>query len=461
MTKADEPRWQQRLTRGSSDGGHETTAQSASRWLHCTVAEACSAINYGLTAAATNQPSGLRFLRITDIVAGQIDWSTVPYVTVDSDTAKKYRLRHNDIVLARTGASTGVSAYIKDPPPAVFASYLVRLRAKSCFDGRFLAYYLKSEQFRQYIRGVLGDKSAQPNASARTMTAAPLRAPRDTKEQHAIAQFLGALDDRIELNRRMNETLEAMMRATFKSWFVDFDLVRAKMEGRETGLPHGIADMLPYRFIDSKIGEIPEGWEVFRLDRLANHHTQSIKPQDSPEMEYEHFSIPSYDASHRPAIEPGGAIRSNKTLVPDDAVLLSKLNPRIARVWVPGESTGRPQICSTEFLVFTPRSPANKSLLFALFSDQRFRNLLKSLVTGTSSSHQRVPPKALKAQEVLAGSPEAFAMFGEVTGGMLSRILKGRSEAATLDALRDTLLPKLISGEIRIPDAEKAWESVT
>ena len=167
-------------------------------------------------------------------------------------------------------------------------------------------------------------------------------------------------------------------------------------------------------------------------------------------MEYEHFSIPAYDAGQHPAVEPGVAIRSNKTVVPDDAVLLSKLNPRFARVWVPPDSMGRPQVCSTEFLAFTPKAPANRSLLFALFADQHFRALLKSLVTGTSKSHQRVPPPALKAHEVLAGSRRLFAVFGEATGGMLARILKNRSEAAILASLRDTLLPKLISGEMRL-----------
>ena len=272
----------------------------------------------------------------------------------------------------------------------------------------------------------------------------------DESEQRAIAHILGTLDDKIELNRRMNETLEAMARALFKSWFVDFDPVRAKLEGRDTGLPEHLADLFPDRLVDSEMGEMPEGWSVFRLDQLARHHTKSVSPYRSPDLEYEHFSIPAFDAGQRPAVDPGGSIRSNKTVVQEDAVLLSKLNPRIARVWVPAAASGRPQICSTEFLVFTPRPPANRSLLFALFADRRFRDLLKSLVTGTSKSHQRVPPKALKAHEVMAGSAEAFAAFGETMGAVLSQVLKNRSETSTLADLRDTLLPKLISGEIRV-----------
>ncbi|NLO34028.1 MAG: restriction endonuclease subunit S, partial [Candidatus Hydrogenedentes bacterium] len=200
-----------------------------SEWIKCSLADVCSSIDYGLTASATDQHTGLKFLRITDIVSGHIDWNAVPYVDANERAVAKYRLYDCDIVLARTGASTGSSIYIKSPPPAVFASYLVRLQVKSGFDPRFVAYYLWSQQFWTFIRGVLGDKSAQPNASASTMTSAPFCAPKNKGEQRAIARILSTFDDKIELNRRMNATLEAMAQAIFKSRNVDIDPVRAKM----------------------------------------------------------------------------------------------------------------------------------------------------------------------------------------------------------------------------------------
>jgi type I restriction enzyme, S subunit len=102
----------------------------AAEWIECSLAEACRSIDYGFTASAADHKSGPKFLRITDIVSGYIDWNTVPHVTADDETIAKYQLHDGDIVLARTGASTGASAYVKNPPPAVFASYLVRLQAK-------------------------------------------------------------------------------------------------------------------------------------------------------------------------------------------------------------------------------------------------------------------------------------------------------------------------------------------
>ena len=278
-------------------------------------------------------------------------------------------------------------------------------------------------------------------------------------EQRAIARVLGALDDKIELNRRMNETLEAMARALFKSWFVNFDPVRAKAKGRDTSLPDHIANLFPDRLVDSELGEIPEGWRVFCLDELADHHTLSMAPSARPEIEFEHFSIPAYDDGRTPSIQRGATIKSNKIIVPPNSVLLSKLNPEILRVWMPDSSNGDPQICSTEFLAFVPRRPANRSLLFSLFTSVNFQELLKSMVTGTSRSHQRVPPKALKRCEVLSGTPELFGKFDELVATMLDQAIANRAEACTLSALRDTLLPKLVSGELRLGDTVERLES--
>ena len=220
-------------------------------------------------------------------------------------TTDKYRLHHGDIVIARTGASTGVSAYVKEPPEAVFASYLIRLKTRPEFDARFMAYYLKSVGFVDFICGVLGDKSAQPNASASTMTAAPIRVPKSIGEQRAIAHVLGTLDDKIELNRRMNETLEEMTRALFKSWFVDFDPVRAKMDGRWRpgeflpGLPSHLYGLFPDRLVDSKLGPIPEGWEVGVLDDSIDLLSGGTPKTSIPE--YWDGDVPWYTAKDAPS----------------------------------------------------------------------------------------------------------------------------------------------------------------
>ena len=263
------------------EADHAVLVESAAQqrvdgWMECRLAEACSSINYGLTAPASSGKAGPHFLRITDIVSGHIDWKCVPHVVVDEYIELKYRLYDGDIVMARTGASTGMSTYVKNPPRAVFASYLVRLQAKPDFDARFLSYYLKSMEFWDFIRGVLGDKSAQPNASASTMTTAPLRVPKSKAEQRTIAHILGTLDDKIELNRRTNETLEAMAQALFKSWFVHFDPVRAKMEGRHTGLGDAMRQHRPHRAV--VVRQIVQTVEI-AAQTLLQHAQHQNPPQ--------------------------------------------------------------------------------------------------------------------------------------------------------------------------------------
>ena len=418
------------------------------------IEDVCVRVTSGGTPSRRNpsyyEGGGWPWLKTQELRDGWLDDSE-EHITEHAVASSSARiLPENTVLMAMYGATVGQLGILRRPMTCNQACCAMIVDPGQA-DYRYLFYQLLHARPR--IKS-LSTGAAQQNLSGRLIRSLTFSFP-SLSEQRAIAHVLGTLDDKIELNRRMNETLEAMARALFKSWFVDFDPVRAKMEGRDRGLPQDIADLFPDRLVDSEFGEIPEGWEVRRLDHLASHHTKSTSPYRFRELEYEHFSIPAFDAGQRPAIEPGRAIRSNKTVVPEDAVLLSKLNPRITRVWVPDDGSDRPQICSTEFLVFTPRSPGNRSLLFALFADQRFRGLLKSLVTGTSTSHQRVPHKVLKVQEVLAGSPRAFAVFGDAVGDMLRRILQNRSEAATLTALRDTLLPQLISGELRVHAAEK------
>ena len=335
------------------------------------------------------------------------------------------------------------------PPSAAHGStefIVIRGRA-GVTDSEFAYYLTQWEVVRSYAIDQMTGTSGRQRVPTDSLNHLAIPVP-SLPEQRAIARILGALDDRIELNRRMNETLEATARALFKSWFVDFDPVRAKMEGRDTGLPRRVADLFPDRLVASELGEIPEGWINYCLNDLAEHHTRSLTPSGHPETNFEHFSIPAYDKDRMPSIDRGDSIKSNKTVVPSGAVLLSKLNPEIPRVWMPGIGNGSLQLCSTEFLVFTARQCANRGLLFCLFTSAAFRETLQSMVTGTSRSHQRVPPAALKQCEILSGTPPLFSEFGKIAGTMLNQAVGKVAGAQVFAQIRDTLLPKLVSGEI-------------
>ena len=436
----------------------------AGQRVHCILADACSAINYGLTASASDDSVGLKFLRITDIVSGQLDWNTVPHVVVDNHNIMKYQLYDGDIVIARTGASTGVSLYIKNPPPAVFASYLVRLQAKPDFDARFLAYYLKSREFKEFISGVLGDKSAQPNASASTMTAAPLSAPKDKAEQRAIAHILGTLDDKIELNRRMNETLGEMARALFKSWFVDFDPVRAKMEGRDPDLPKHLADLFPDRLVDSGLGLIPEGWEVEALDECLDvakglsykgtgissdgvpmHNLNSIYGGGG----YKDDGIKYYNGDYQPrhVIQPGDVIVANTDLGHDRLLIgFAAIVPK---------RFGDNGLFSHHIYRVRPKGSfaLTPDFIYQLLNTQVMHSTVSGYANGTTVN--MLPADALRIPLIVIPPPQVVTTFSTIAEAARIRQEKFIVDSQTLLALRDVLLPKLISGELRVTDVER------
>ena len=279
------------------------------------------------------------------------------------------------------------------------------------------------------------------------------------EEQRAIAHILGTLDDKIELNRKQNETLEAMARALFKAWFVDFESVRAKQEGRWQrgqslpGLPAQLYDLFPDRLVESELGEIPEGWPIVAFGDVAHQVKGTLNPGGSPQESFTHYSLPAFDAGQAPVIELGSEIKSNKTPVPDGAVLVSKLNPHIPRIWMI-DNAGANAVCSTEFIAWAPKAPASGAFLYCLASSPEFNSAMRQLVTGTSNSHQRVKPDQLRDIRVVAASPGVIETFSEVVHSLMEQVLQGRNESRSLAQLRDTLLPKLISGELRIPDAD-------
>ena len=291
--------------------------------------------------------------------------------------------------------------------------------------------------------------STFPNVSASQIADMPYP-DLNVEEQKAIAHVLGTLDDKIELNRRMNETLEAMARALFKSWFVDFEPVRAKMEGRDTGLPSYLAALFPDRLVDSELGEIPEGWEVGQFSDVATQLRGNENPAISPDTVFSHFSIPAYDEGQTPKRELGGSIKSTKSRVLQDTVLLSKLNPEIKRVWLVDVVPNERAICSTEFLVLKAKPPFQSSYVYCLALSPFFRQQIESIVTGTSKSHQRAPADAVLSLEAFIPRTRVIETFVTSVSGLFRRSMTLRRESHALSAQRDELLPRLVSGQVRL-----------
>ena len=401
-----------------------------------------------------------------DVYSNRFIRSDLDFMTATATEREIQRctLQSGDVIITKDSEQyddIGVPALVRDDINNLICGYhlaILRPLQESVY-GPYLFYALQfrnvQHQFHAYANGVTRFGLRKDDILRVEIPLPPV------PEQRIIARVLSALDDRIELNRCMNETLEMMARTIFNDWFVDFGPTRTKVASREPYLPESIWTLFPDHLVDSELGEIPEGWSIYCLDGLAEHHTLSVTPSNHPETVFEHFSIPAYDRKRMPAIDRGEDINSNKTVVPSGAVLLSKLNPEIPRVWIPDGSDGGPQICSTEFLAFVAREPASRPLLFCLFTNVTFGEILRSMVTGTSKSHQRVPAAALKRRKVMAGTPALFGRFGELVGPMLERVAGNRIETQILATLRDTLFPKLVSGELRLSEAVERSESVT
>jgi len=270
-------------------------------------------------------------------------------------------------------------------------------------------------------------------------------------EQRAIATVLAALDDKIELNREANETLEATARTIFKSWFVDFDPVHAKAEGsKPCGMEIGNAALFPNSLQDSSLGKIPKGWTIRKVRDLIELSHETLNPSQFPEEVFHHYSIPAFDEQRWPAEEKGDDIKSNKIIAPPDVILLSKLNPRIPRVWMPQVSGVRRSIASTEFLAATAKRGLSREFVYALFTSQSFLEVFTTLVTGTSGSHQRVKPEFLLEMDLIIPPTTCMDSFVQIAGPLYSRVIHNLTESRTLAAIRNALLPKLVSGEIRV-----------
>lgn len=317
-------------------------------------------------------------------------------------------------------------------------------------DDPLFVYYNLSNR-KAEIRALAGG-SAQPILNKSAFGQLDILLPPPI-EQRAIAHILGTLDDKIELNRRINETLEAMARALFKSWFVDFDPVRAKAEGRDPGLPKPIADLFPDRLVDSELGEIPEGWEVGKLGDVSEHPRRSVQPDtiepDVPYIALEHMPKRCIALSDWGVAE---GLESNKFGFKKGEILFGKLRPYFHKVGV-APCDG---VCSTDIVVVAPQEPHWFAFVLGLISSDEFVEFTNAGSTGTKMPRTSWADMA-RYELVKPPSPIAKA-FTDLMRPSVERIIAGIHESRSLALVRDALLPKLISGELRAKNAERIIE---
>ncbi len=321
-------------------------------------------------------------------------------------------------------------------------------------DPQFISYFLRALDFSAY-----SDKAAVPGLNRNHLHQNVVQIPTNVTNQRAIAFILGSLDDKIELNRRMNETLEAMARAIFKDWFVDFGPVRAKVEGRDTGFPRHISDLFPDGFVDSELGEAPDGWEVRPLPDLiaVNPQRRLRKGEIAPYLDMANMPV----KGHVPASVVNRRFGSGMRFLNGDT-LVARITPcfengKTAYVdFLRAEQVGWG---STEYIVLCSKPPIPSEFAYCLARSTRFRQFAIQSMTGTSG-RQRVQAKALDQFMLACPTGQVAVAFGTLVRPIMSRVSAAARETQSLANLRDALLPKLMSGEICFRAAEKIVEAV-
>ena len=417
--------------------------------------ESCAvpgSISYGVVQPGSPVVHGVPIIRVNNFRDMCLDLSDV--MRIAPDVEAKYgrtRLSGGEVLLTLVGSVGQVAQVPKTCAGFNVARAVGVVKPANGIDAKWIAICLRSP-LSQHLLGSRANTTVQTTINLKDVRALPIPiAPPAEREQ--IAEFVSALDDRIALLRETNATLEAIAQSLFKSWFVDFDPVRAKQQGlAPAGMDETTAVLFPDSFEESALGLVPKGWRQGTVSDFAQMHRGSVNPGGAGDTLFEHFSLPAFDAGQMPVRELGAEIKSNKTSVPRDAVLLSKLNPHIPRVWLPVDA-GPHAVCSTEFLVFVPAAGASREFAYCSFVAAPFQERLRQLVTGTSNSHQRVKPDGVLTLSTVVPPSPALEAFTFVVCPIFEQVGRNRLQAQTLTTLRDTLLPRLISGQLRLPEA--------
>jgi type I restriction enzyme S subunit len=374
--------------------------------------------------------SGVPFLRSQNVLPYRLDFSDTKFISSDfHNDLKKSALSPGDVVIVRTG-KPGTCAVVPDLFPAVNCSDLVIVRPGEGLDSRFLMYYVNTIASHHVDSHLVGAVQQHFNVgSARKMK---LHLP-PLPEQKAIAGVLGALDDKIELNRRMNETLEGIARAIFKSWFIDFDPTHAKANGQTPpGLDPATAALFPDRFQPSPLGPIPEGWKVKKLDEVCEFaYGKALKAANRIPGPVSVYGSNGPVGSHNEHLVEGPGI-----------VVGRKGNPGTV-TW--SQSNFFP-IDTTFYVALKNGAPSLHYL----------RHALDSLNLPSLSADSAVPGlnrNMAYMSDLLVPAEEEVAAFTERAKALMARVEHNVNESQTLAGLRDTLLPKLLSGEVRLPKA--------
>ena len=456
-----------RMTLATATGAGDLSDPLPSDWERSTLGEVCERSGGNIQTgpfgsqlhASDYRPEGIPSIMPQNLGDNRVIEDGISRIgELDASRLRRYLVREGDIVYSRRGDVEKRALIGPREDGWLCGTGCLRVRlGENGVDPRYASYYLGHPVVREWIvRHAHG--ATMPNLNTAILSACPFVVP-PPSEQRAIAHILGTLDDKIELSRRMNETLETMARALFKSWFSNFDPVRAKMEGRDTGLPKVIADLFPDGLVDSELGEIPDGWESARVDDVAtitkgrSYRRRELDASDTALVTLKSFARGGgYRQEGLKAFQ--GEYKDEQVVHPGDVIVACTDVTQAAEVIgrsavVSTTSSFRTLVASLDVLIVRPKNPSpGRAFVYHLTGSDDFVAHVLARTTGTTVLHlSKDAVSSFRFALPVRALAERFDQYADSLRACIQAI---GSEVELLADVRNTLLRKLISGELRV-----------
>lgn len=397
-----------------------------SNWITATIDDVCTVVTDGAHNSPKSVEQGHYMASVKDFTEFGFDFSNCKQI--GEEDYEKLRNQgcvpeKNDILVGKDGARyfEDIIIYKQDERPALLSSIAILRADCRKITPEFLYYTLKSPAVRKDVRDNYGSGSAIPRIVLKDFKRMPFSFP-SIEEQRKITNLCSAIDAKIQINNAINENLEQQARAVFQAWFIDYE-------------PFG--------------GAAPSAWHPSTLGQIAELKTNSWSPAKNPDVVVEHYSIPAFDEQHYPVFEIAAGIKSNKYILNSNSVMISKLNPDTKRIWRPLCLSAH-SVCSTEFIVYEAKKQEQRDYIYSILDSTPFLNYLCSHTTGSTNSRQRATPKSTLDFTLCLPPDSVIEDFCQIVTPMYDLIASNIVENQSLAKTRDSLLPRLMSGELDV-----------
>ena len=395
----------------------------------CKLKDTCLKIGSGATPKGGKEAycdEGISLIRSQNVLDFTFSYDGLAHINdQQAEKLSNVEVKPQDILLNITGDSVARVCTV-DPRalPARVNQHVAIIRPD---ENRVLSSYIL--YFLQMIKPYLlqiAAGGATRNALTKSMIEnLELEVP-DILSQKKIVSVLDDIQGKIRDNNEINKNLEQQAQELFKAWFVTFETFGGKM---------------------------PSSWSVAKLGDIATIKTNSFSPAKTPTVMLEHYSIPAFDEQKYPVFELAANVKSNKYILTDNSVMISKLNPGIKRVWRP-MCVSEFAVSSTEFIIFEANDPTYKDYVFSVIDSSTFSDWMCAHTTGSTNSRQRTTPSTTLEFQIALPTQEVVSDFCKIVTPMYDMIAQNTCENRKLAAFRDSLLPKLMSGELDVSNID-------